>query len=319
MSVLLDDLLDIARITHGKLQLRKESVLLTHVVNAASEAVRSQLNSKHQHLSVELPTVAVQLGADPVRLAQILTNLLTNASRYSETGSRIDLTSSIEGKTLVLSVRDDGIGISPDAIAGIFEMFSQINAVDARSAGGLGIGLALVKGLAELHGGSVEAHSAGLGRGSEFIVRLPIDALDPAGPAIRDTAQSKSPGRRILLADDNRDAADSLAVLLKLAGHEVRVAYLGRDALALAMEFRPDTAVLDIGMPDLDGYELLPRLRTALRAEPADLPAIALTGFAAPADSTRAVRAGFQAHVAKPFDVEALYRLVARLAPPHLK
>jgi signal transduction histidine kinase/ActR/RegA family two-component response regulator len=304
MSVLLDDLLDIARITHGKLQLRKESVLLTHVVNAASEAVRPQLNSKNQHLSVEMPTVAVQLGADPVRLAQILTNLLTNASRYSETGSRIDLTSSIEGNTLVLSVRDHGIGISPDALAGVFEMFSQIDAVDTRSAGGLGIGLALVKGLAELHGGNVEARSAGLGRGSEFIVRLPIDALDPAVPAIRDTAQSKAPSRRILLADDNRDAADSLAVLLKLAGHEVRVAYLGRDALALAMEFRPDTAVLDIGMPDLDGYEVAADLRRQSWGKQMKL--IALTGWGQESDRHRAKEAGFDLLLVKPVDPDHL-------------
>jgi signal transduction histidine kinase len=304
MSVLLDDLLDIARITHGKLQLRKERVLLANVVNSAVEALRQQLNGKNQHLAVEMPTVAVQLDADPVRLAQILTNLLTNASRYSDEGSHIDLTSRIEEKTLVLSVRDHGIGIAPNDIVGIFEMFSQIDAIEVRSAGGLGIGLALVKGLAELHGGSVEAHSAGLGRGSEFIVRLPIAALEPVRATARDAGQPKTPGRRILLADDNRDAADSLAVLLKLAGHEVRVAYLGRDALALALEFHPDTAVLDIGMPDLSGYEVAAGMRRQPGGDRIRL--IALTGWGQENDRRRAKEAGFDLLLVKPVDPDHL-------------
>ena len=175
MSLLLDDLLDIARITHGKLQLRKSKVVLTDVVNAAVEALRPQIEGRHQHLSVFMPSTLVQLDADPVRIAQILTNLLTNASRYSDEGSGIELRGSRRGKTLVLSVRDNGIGIAPEAIAGLFEMFSQIDGMEVRSEGGLGIGLALVKGLVTLHGGSVEARSAGLGMGSEFVVRLPID------------------------------------------------------------------------------------------------------------------------------------------------
>lgn len=312
MSVLLDDLLDIARITHGKLQLRKEKVLLTDIVNATVEALLPQLNAKDQHLSIEMPTVAVQLDADPVRLAQMLTNLLTNASRYSDAGSRIELTGSIDAETLVLSVRDQGIGLAPDDVTGIFEMFSQINAVEVRTEGGLGIGLALVRGLARLHGGSVEAHSAGLGRGSEFIVRLPIHALEPAGSAASAAAQAHPQGRRILLADDNRDAADSLAMLLQLVGHEVRVAYLGRDALALAQQFRPDIAVLDIGMPDLSGYEVAASLRQQPWAEKVRL--IALTGWGQENDRRRASEAGFDLLLVKPVDLDKLQQSLSGVA-----
>jgi len=312
MSVLLDDLLDVARITHGKLQLRKERLLLTNVVNGAVEALRPQLNAKGQHLSVEMPTVEVQLDADPVRLAQILTNLLTNASRYSDAGSRIDLTGRIDGETLVLSVRDQGIGIAPDDVTGIFEMFSQVHAVEVRSDGGLGIGLALVKGLAGLHGGSVEARSAGLGHGSEFLVRLPIHTLETAGTATPDE-QTCGPGRRILLADDNRDAADSLAVLLQLAGHEVRVAYLGRDVLPLAQEFRPDTAVLDIGLPDLSGYEVA----ASLRQQPwgGQVRLIALTGWGQENDRRRASEAGFDLLLVKPVDPDKLQQSLSGASP----
>lgn len=183
MSVLLDDLLDIARITHGKLQLRKDRVALAQVVNAALEAIRPQLHNKQQQLVVEMPDAGVQLDADPVRLAQILTNLLTNASRYSDPGSRVELTGRLVPGELVLSVRDAGIGLAPDALTGIFEMFSQVDGARMRSEGGLGVGLALVKGLASLHGGTVHARSDGPGQGSEFIVRLPCPALLNAGCA----------------------------------------------------------------------------------------------------------------------------------------
>ncbi len=304
MSVLLDDLLDIARITHGKLQLRMQRVLLTPVVQATVEALRPHLNAKGQQLAVQMPAVEVQLDADPVRLAQILTNLLTNASRYSSAGSRIDLTGQIEAMTLVLSVRDQGIGIAADALTGIFEMFSQIEAIEVRAEGGLGVGLALVKGLADLHGGSVEARSAGAGQGSEFVVRLPIAALGSAGSVAADKVAADTTRRRVLLADDNRDAADSLAVLLELAGHEVRVAYLGRDALTLAQEFRPDTAVLDIGMPDLNGYEVAAALRRESWGR--DLRLIALTGWGQDSDRRRAREAGFDLLLVKPVDPDRL-------------
>jgi signal transduction histidine kinase/CheY-like chemotaxis protein len=313
MSVLLDDLLDIARITHGKLQLRKTQVVLTEVVNSTVEALRPQLESKRQHLSVDMPNTAVQLDADPVRLAQILTNLLTNASRYSDDGSRIDLEARIERSTLLLLVRDYGIGIPQESIAGIFEMFSQVDGIEVRSEGGLGIGLALVKGLVELHGGSVEASSSGLGQGSQFIVRLPISQHPPAVLSVADDTPAYSPRRRILLADDNRDAADSIAMLLELAGHEVRVVYLGRDALALAREFRPDTVVLDIGMPDLTGHEVAEELRRQPWGTHMRL--IALTGWGQESDRLRARQAGFDELLVKPVDPDRLEELVRGSVP----
>ena len=204
-------------------------------------------------------------------------------------------------------MKDDGIGLAPESISGIFEMFSQIEGVEGRSEGGLGIGLALVKGLAELHGGTVEARSAGLGHGSEFIVRLPVSAHQSASRQPADDPAPVSPERRrVLIADDNRDAADSLALLLELSGHEVRVAHLGQTALSLAQTFRPDVALLDIGMPDLSGYEVA----RALRQEPwaTDLQLIALTGWGQDDDRRRALEAGFDHHLTKPVDPDQLGR-----------
>jgi signal transduction histidine kinase len=314
MALLLDDLLDIARITQGKLQLRKETLSLVPVVDAAVEAVRPTLDAKNQQLNVSLPDEAVLLDADQLRLSQVISNLLMNAVKYSNTGGRIELEGSVQRGTLTLSVKDDGIGIAPDSIAGIFEMFSQVDGVAGKSDGGLGIGLALVKGIIELHGGRVEARSGGLGKGSEFIVRLPLAAQSTAAsiPAT-DPGQAPSARRRILVADDNRDAAESLAMLLEMAGHEVRVAHLGRAALSAAQAFRPDTALLDIGMPDLSGYEVA----ESLRREPwaADIRLIALTGWGQESDRRRALEAGFDHHLIKPVDLDQLTALVAGNGP----
>ena len=304
MSLLLDDLLDIARITHGKLQLRRERVQLVEVVNAAAEALRPQVEMRRQQLLVQMPEERVQLDADPLRLVQILTNLMTNASRYSEPGSRIEVTGHVAGDAFLLSVRDYGIGIAPESIASIFEMFSQIDVSEVRAAGGLGIGLALVKGLVELHGGSVEARSAGPGHGSEFIVRLPVELSQTPDHADAGDGSTIGLHHRIVLADDNQDAADSLAVLLELTGHEVRVAYSGRDALAVAEAFRPDTVVLDIGMPDLSGYEVATELRQRPWAGKARL--IALTGWGQESDRLRASKAGFDLLLVKPVDPDRL-------------
>jgi len=309
MALLLDDLLDIARITQGKLQLKKGSVALFDVVDAAVEAARPILNGKNHRLSLTLPTEAIVIDADPLRLSQILSNLLMNAAKYSDPGSRIEVAATVQGDSLGLSVKDDGIGIAPESIAGIFEMFSQVEGVEGRSDGGLGIGLALVKGLAELHGGTVEARSAGLGFGSEFIVRLPLvprhrattpQVTEPAPTPVR---------RRILVADDNRDAAESLSMLLELTGHEVRVAHLGRDAVSLAQAFRPDVAVLDIGMPDFSGYEVAQELRQEPWARSMQL--IALTGWGQEDDRRRALEAGFDHHLTKPIDPDRLEDLIA--------
>ncbi len=311
MALLLDDLLDIARITQGKLHLKKSTVALVDVVDAAVEAVRPTLNGKNHRLSLSLPAGPVFLEADPVRLSQILANLLMNAAKYSDPGSHIDLACVLRGDTVSLSIVDDGIGIAPESISGIFEMFSQIDGVAGRSEGGLGIGLALVKGLTELHGGSVQARSNGLGFGSEFIVRLPVAPRHPVTPTPAADLMPPAPvRRRILIADDNQDAAESLGTLLELSGHEVRVAHLGRDALALAQVFRPDTALLDIGMPDLSGYELAQALRQEVWA--ASIQLIALTGWGQEEDRRRALEAGFDYHLTKPVDPDQLETLIAR-------
>jgi signal transduction histidine kinase len=310
MALLLDDLLDIARITQGKLQLKKETLSLIPVVDAAVEAVRPTLEGKNQQLSVSLPSEAVLLDADHLRVSQIISNLLTNAVKYSDAGSRIELVCTAQGDMLVLSVKDNGIGIAAESLASVFEMFSQVDGKAGRSEGGLGIGLALVKGITELHGGTVEARSAGLGLGSEFIVRLPLAArpLD-ASQVSTEAAHTPTARRRILLADDNRDAAESLAMLLEMAGHEVRVAHNGKAALSLAQVFRPNTALLDIGMPDMTGYEVA----ESLRKEPwaAKLVLIALTGWGQESDRRRAHEAGFDHHLIKPVDPDRLTSVIA--------
>ena len=315
MALLLDDLLDVARITQGKLQLKKETVALIDVVDAAVEAVRPALDGKNHELSLSLPTEPVLLDADPLRLSQILSNLLMNAAKYSDAGGHIQVTGAVQGDRVALSVKDNGIGIPAGSITGIFEMFSQVEGVTGRSDGGLGIGLALVKGLTELHGGTVEARSRGLGLGSEFILRLPFVPPHPAPPPLMsDPAPTASVRRRILIADDNKDAAESLSMVLELAGHEVRVAHLGRTVLSLAQAFRPDAALLDIGMPDLSGYEIAQELRR----EPwgARIHLIALTGWGQENDRRRAIEAGFDHHLTKPIDPDRLEAVIASYSGP---
>ena len=311
MAGLLDDLLDVARITQGRLVLKRESVDLTHVVDAAVEAARPLLDRKNHSLAVKLPDKPPALTADPLRLSQILSNLLNNAAKYTDPGGHIELSGHIKDGTLSLIVRDDGIGLSQDALGKIFVMFSQVDVVSGRSEGGLGIGLALVKGLTDLHGGTVEARSEGEGHGSEFIVRMPITAeISTVQSAIEtDTAPPMS-RRRVLVADDNRDAADSLAMLLELAGHDVRVAYTGTVALSLAETFHPDVAVLDIGMPDIDGYTIARALRN--KEGGAGIRLIALTGWGQDADKERARAAGFNHHLTKPVDPVMLEALVTK-------
>jgi len=310
MALLLDDLLDIARITQGKLQLKKETLALIPVVDAAVEAVRPTLDGKNQQLELSLPAEAILLEADHLRLSQVISNLLTNAVKYSDPGSRIELRCFVQGDMLTLSVKDNGIGIAPESIAGIFEMFSQVDGVAERSAGGLGIGLALVKGITELHGGRVEARSGGLGLGSEFLVHLPLTGTpQSASRHAIDQDQVPSARRRILIADDNRDAAESLSMLLEMAGHEVRVAHLGRAAVSLAQVFRPDAALLDIGMPDMSGYEVAAALRREPWAEGIML--VALTGWGQDSDRRRALEAGFDHHLIKPVDPDKLASLVS--------
>jgi signal transduction histidine kinase/CheY-like chemotaxis protein len=303
MALLLDDLLDIARITQGKLDLKKERITLNSVVDAAVEAARPLIDGKNHQLNVALPAEPVILDADPLRLCQVILNLLTNAGKYTDAGGHITLSGHIEPNGLILSIKDNGIGIPAESLDGIFTMFSQVEDAQARAEGGLGIGLALVKGLTALHGGTVTARSNGRGQGSEFILNLPL-----AGPAIgvpaSDLAAPGAVSRRILVADDNQDAAESLAMLLEMSGHLVRVVHDGRAALTIAQTFRPDAVVLDIGMPQLNGYEVA----QALRREPwgAGLTLIALTGWGQESDLQRAFDAGFDRHLTKPIDPDAL-------------
>ncbi|HEY4445711.1 MAG TPA: PAS domain-containing protein [Steroidobacteraceae bacterium] len=311
MALLLDDLLDIARITRGKLELKTEPVKLTDVVDSAVEAARPLLDGKHHSFKVSLPAEALILRADPLRLSQVLSNLLTNAAKYTDPGGHIELSGHVQGGSLCLSVQDDGIGMSPESLERNFEMFSQAEGASTRSDGGLGIGLALVRGLVELHGGAVEAMSEGPGRGSKFTVRLPLaDSVASVAAAAETEAPTVATvGRRVLVADDNKDAADALAMLLELAGHEVRVAHGGRAALSLAQTFRPDVAVLDIGMPELNGYEVAKELRR----EPwgSRMCLVALTGWGQDEDRQRAKDAGFDRHLTKPVDTDALEKLLS--------
>jgi len=312
MASLLDDLLDVARITRGKLVLKKERVRLKSIVDSAVEAARPLLDEKHHRLVLTLPSQdPVSLVADPLRLSQVLSNLLGNAAKYTDAGGQVELRAWMDGSTLCLAVKDNGIGIPREALAQIFTMFWQVESGAEHAEGGLGIGLAFVKSLVELHGGTIEARSDGPGSGSEFIVRLPFAAAAaPPVPAARvEPVVNGAGGCRVLLADDNKDAADSLAMLLTLSHHEVRIAHCGRAALAVAETFRPDVALLDIGMPELDGYSVARALRQAPWARGMRL--IALTGRGQEEDKQRACAAGFDHHLTKPINPAALERLLS--------
>jgi PAS domain S-box-containing protein len=308
MAWLLDDLLDVARITQGKLELKRQRITLNGVVDAAVETARPLLDSKSHRFTVTLPAEPVTLDADPLRLSQVLSNLLTNAAKYTVAGGHVTLSGQIENGTLILSIKDNGIGIPPESLNGIFAMFSQVDGAAGHSEGGLGIGLALVHGLTELHGGIVEAKSEGLGHGSEFIVKLPIVSRDALATPNAELPAPAPVRRRVLVADDNQDAADSLGMILEMSGHDVRVVHDGLAALAVAQSFRPDTVLLDIGMPQLNGYEVA----RALRQEPwgGGITLIALTGWGQERDRQKAMDAGFDRHLTKPVDPDALESLM---------
>ncbi len=308
---LIDDLLDISRISHGRIGLRPELVTLASVVESALEAARPLFLGRQHTLEVIVPETPIVFYADPVRLAQILTNLLSNAARYSERGGTILVEATLENENAVLRVVDSGIGIAPDALADIFTMFSQAPEALALDQGGLGIGLALAKQLAELHGGSLTAASEGPGKGSTFTLRLPVETRSTAPPELppRVLAPPVTP-RRILVVDDNVDAAATLAELLGLDGHEVHVAHDGPSAVESAQRLSPDVAILDIGLPGFSGLEVARRLRE----EPSlyGLFLVALSGWVQPEDLVRSREAGFDHHLAKPVDVGTLVRLLAR-------
>jgi signal transduction histidine kinase len=308
---LIDDLLDISRIKHGKVGLKPERVSLASVVESALEAARPLFVSRRHALDVTLPEAPVLLHGDPVRLAQILTNLLSNAARYTEPGGSVRVEATREDDAVIVRVVDSGIGISAAELSGIFEMFSQAAAADAVGYGGLGIGLALAKQLAELHGGSLSAASEGPGRGSAFTLRLPLEAGAAAPTEVRPPVRpAPAAPRRILIVDDNVDAARTLADLLELDGHETHVAHDGPASVEAALRLKPDAAIVDIGLPGFSGLEVARRLRQ----EPslAGLFLVALSGWVQPEDVARSRKAGFNHHLAKPVNVTTLERLLAR-------
>ena len=311
MVRLVDDLLEISRITRGKIELRKERVELAAVIGSAVETSKPLMDAAGQELIISFPPEPLTLDADPVRLAQVFSNLLNNASKYSDSGSKIWLTARREGKSAVVSVRDAGIGIPPDMLPRIFEMFAQGQDSLPRAQGGLGIGLTLVRSLVQLHGGTVDALSAGSGKGSEFIVRLDLAPAATRGTRRVGAGHASALPLRVLVVDDNRDAADSLAMMLSLEGADVRVAYDGESALDGMADFHPAVAIVDLALADMDGYEVARRVR----AQPAfsDVALIALSGWGEEAQKRESQHAGFAYHLIKPPDSDALRALIASL------
>jgi signal transduction histidine kinase/ActR/RegA family two-component response regulator len=310
---LVDDLLEVSRITRGKIELRKENVAVNVVVRQALESCRPLIERKMHRLSLKSADEPLRVFGDPVRLVQIMSNLVNNAAKYTPANGVIEIESAREGDEAVLRVRDNGRGVAPDMLPRLFELFMQIDSVAAHSEGGLGIGLALVRSLVEMHGGRVEAHSEGLGRGCEFVVRLPLTdapATGTTGEAASSVAKPTA-GGRILVVDDSRDVADSFESLLETMGAEVRVAYDGRTALEILPAFKPEAVLMDLGMPEMDGYETARRLRRL--PEGRDVMLIALTGWGQDEDRRRTKDAGFDRHLVKPADPEVLESLLAEL------
>jgi signal transduction histidine kinase/CheY-like chemotaxis protein len=312
LARLVDDLLDVSRITHGRIQLRKEIVDLAQVVNQAVDSVRPLSDTRGRELSVSLPPEPVRLEADPTRLVQVLSNLLNNATKYTNDGGRIELTAERDGQEVVLRVRDTGIGMAPELLPRVFDLFTQGERGLDRSQGGLGIGLTMVRSLVEMHGGRVTAHSDGLGRGSEFIVRLPVLPQAPQCPEqAPQTPQHPhtSPSRRVLVVDDSISTAQSMAALLQLEGHDGRAAFDGPKALETAAAFHPEVVLLDIGMPGMNGYQVAKQLRQMPGLEQTLL--VAITGYGQEEDRRRSREAGFQHHLVKPVRLSAVEELLA--------
>lgn len=314
MIRLIDDLLDISRIGQNKLELRRQRVHLADVVSSAVETASSVIQAAGHRLHLSLPTEPVVLDADLTRLAQVLSNLLTNSAKYTEPGGEIRLSARRLADDLVISVRDNGIGIPTHALERIFDMFSQVDRSIERSMGGLGIGLALVKSLTEMHGGTVTASSEGEGRGSEFTVRIPMPSgnLEPRSePSVVEAEPQTYPKRRILVVDDNRDAGESLAEMLQLVGNEVALAYDGLEAVERASDFRPDVILMDVGMPRLNGLDATSRIREQPWGKSVVI--IALTGWGQDSDRALSNAAGCNGHLVKPASLSALQQLLGEL------
>ena len=308
MARLLDDLLDISRITRGKLELRRAPVTLQEVLDTAVETTRRQFELQRQTLVQSRPERLVHLQADAVRLAQVFGNVLSNASKYSEPGATVTLSATADGSRAVVTVRDQGIGIEPELLPRVFDMFVQAPQALGRSHGGLGVGLALTKGLVELHGGQIAVRSGGAGQGTECTITL--DTVPIAESADDPAAGTPGARRRVLVVDDNRDAADSLAWWLVARGHTVSTAYDGNQALTQAATFQPEAVLLDLGMPGLDGLETARRLRARAGHAPF---LVAVTGWGQDRDRRRTAEAGFDAHLVKPVDPVDLLAVLDRL------
>lgn len=310
MIRLVDDLLDLNRITHDRLELRRSEVELSSVIQQAVEVARPLVDSAGHHLIVDLPDEPIWLNADRARLAQLFGNLLNNSCKYTRPAGTISVRAERVGDDVEVTVKDNGAGIPQDKLDSIFDMFMQVDRTSKRSQGGLGIGLTLVKRLAEMHGGSIEARSAGEGQGSEFIVRLPVLGRDEVaaqhGP---DVASEVQPQRRVLIVDDNRDSADSLAMLMQITGNKTYMAHDGVEAVEAIEKYRPEVVLLDIGLPGMDGHEVCRRVREQPWGK--DIVVIALTGWGQEDDRRKSEEAGFDGHLVKPVDYDKLLELLA--------
>jgi signal transduction histidine kinase/CheY-like chemotaxis protein len=315
MVRLIDDLLDVSRISQNKMELRRSRLHLEDVVSSAVETAMPAIDAGGHKLAVSLPREPVHLDGDLTRLSQVFSNLLTNSAKYTERGGRIWLAGEVQEDELVVTVRDNGIGIPAESLPRIFDMFSQVDRSVERESGGLGIGLALVKGLVEMHGGCVSVMSEGLGQGSTFTVRLPVlqEMPEASADAIVDVSAKAAdkPRRRILVVDDNRDSANTMSMLLKLTGNEVQTAYSGIEAIEMAEAFQPQAILMDIGMPQLSGYDATQCIRE--RPWGREMVIIALTGWGQDQDRIQSKEAGCDGHMVKPVNVSELEKLLQDL------
>jgi len=311
LSRLIDDLMDVSRINQGRIELRRDVVSINDALSDAVEAVRPSAEQSGHELAVLLPDRAIAVDGDRTRLAQVFTNLLSNSVKYTDDGGRIEVGVLVERDNVVVTVRDNGIGIPPDRLESVFEMFSQVESALSRSKGGLGIGLSLTQRLVQLHGGSIRAHSEGLGHGSRFSVVLPLTtALPLATPAPVPLQVNAQEQLRVLVADDNEDGAETLAALIDTMGHAVRTAHDGEAAVAASADFDPDVVLMDIGMPKLNGYEACRRIRAAPGGARRTI--VAITGWGQQQDIDRAREAGFDDHMVKPVELAALTKFLER-------
>jgi CheY-like chemotaxis protein/two-component sensor histidine kinase len=314
MTEIVDDLLDVSRVTRGLVELHLVPVDVRKAIRAAIEQCRPGMHARSQRLTIHMPDDLMQVNADPVRLVQVISNLLSNAVKYTSDNGSIDVAVALENDEVLVRVRDNGCGIAADMLPRVFDLFSQADRSSARSQGGLGLGLALVKRIVTLHGGHVEAHSEGVGCGSEFVVRLPRlppcvddDSNDIGAPA---RVSSDGAGTHVLIVDDNRDAADLLATLLQTQGYDVAVEYDSHSAMTRARLERPEIILLDIGLPQIDGHELARRFRA--NPETASATLIAISGYGQQIDRQRSRQAGFDHHMVKPVAPEQLLAVLRR-------